>query len=83
LIVPVSKPHEITQECEKVKLGIYLKRGSEVFQARREDIFAMTGNGKKQGIIVNFTHPITEDQLRQIEEGIELHISEVVQPLRF
>jgi hypothetical protein len=75
-----NKPHEITQECEKIKPGIYLKRGAEVFQARREDILAMTGNGKKQGIIVNFTHPITEDQLRQIEEGTELHISEIVQP---
>lgn len=40
----------------------------------------MTGNGKKQGIIVNFTHPINENQLRQIEEGTELHISEIVQP---
>lgn len=26
-----NKPHEITQECEKIKPGIYLKRGAEVF----------------------------------------------------
>lgn len=74
------KPHEITQECDKVKPGIYLKRGAEVFQAKREDILAMTGTGKEQGIIVNFSHPITEAQLKQIEEKTNLYISERIQP---
>lgn len=75
-----NKPHEVTHESDTIKPGIYIKRGAETFLARREDILTMTGGGRTQAIIVNFTHPITEVQQKQIEDGTNLYISEVVQP---
>lgn len=78
----LGKPHEITKDCDGVKKGIYLKRGAETFQARREDILFMAGKEGKQCVIVNFTHPITEEQCKQIEEKAGLYISEIVQPTK-
>ncbi|MBL8150491.1 MAG: putative DNA binding domain-containing protein [Blastocatellia bacterium] len=75
-----NRPHEITKESGDVKPGIYIKRGAETFPAKREDILEMTGRSSQHAIIVNFTHPITDEQIKQIEERERLYISEVVQP---
>jgi hypothetical protein len=76
----LHKPHEITRKSGTVTPGIYIKRGSETFQARREDILSMTGMKNNYTIIVNFTHPITPEQINQISKKTELNISEIVQP---
>ena len=75
-----ERPHEITKECEKVKPGIYLKRGGETFSARREDIMAMALSSKDQWLLINFTHPVTDEQIKQIEEKLKISIVEIVQP---
>lgn len=75
-----NKPHEVTRECGSVKPEIYIRRGAETFQTNREDILSMTATSSNHAIIVNFTHPITQEQLNQIKANTGLYISEIAQP---
>jgi hypothetical protein len=76
----LNKPHEISRDSGDVKQGIYIRRGAETFQANREDLLAMSGAGKEPVLIVDFTHPLGNEQLSQISNQTGAHIAEVVQP---
>jgi schlafen family protein len=75
-----SKPHEIVRESGDVRPGIYIRRGAETFQASRDDILFMAGNGTKPAIVVNLARPLTEHQLKQIGTLSGFRITEVICP---
>lgn len=75
-----NKPHEIIRDGESVKVGTYIRRGSETYVASAAEMRVIFGSTPNHAVIVNFAHPITEEQCEQIAQNTGLYISEVVQP---
>ncbi len=75
-----NQPHEVTRESGDVKRGIYVRRGAEVFQARREELLFMAGSTTNYTVIVNFTHPLNQHQIQQIERQTEVFVADVLSP---
>lgn len=75
-----NRPHEITRESDSVKPGTYIRRGAETYPATEADVRIMKGTSSQHAIIVNFSHPISEELCQQICSKTNLYIAEVVEP---
>ncbi len=76
-----NRPHEVTRESGDVKPGIYVRRGAEVFKARREELLFMAGSTTDYPVmIVNFTHPLNQHQIQQIEQRTGVFVADVLSP---
>jgi len=75
-----NQPHEIIQESGDVRPGIYVRRGAETFQARREELGFMYGSMSNYTVVVNFTHPLSPHQIQQIEQQADVFIADVLAP---
>lgn len=75
-----NQPHEIIRESGDVTQGIYVRRGAEIFRARREELGFMYGSMSNYTVIVNFTHPLTPHQVKQIAQQGNVFIADILAP---
>ncbi len=75
------QPHEIIRESGETTPGIYVRRGAEIFTARREELLYMSGNASSNyTVLVNFTHPLSTYHIRQITQHAQVFIADVLTP---
>jgi len=79
-----QRPHELIRDSEGISRGFYIRRGADTFSATREELKAMFDGTASTAVIVNFAHPITAEQQRQIQDNATLYISDVIDvPVHF
>lgn len=74
-----ARPHFIRKTCAGIEANdIYIRRGSACAKANPHEIEQMY-KSQRQIIIVNFTHPLTEDQLQDIRRELNCIIQRIIE----
>lgn len=73
------RPHEIIREVERVRRGIYIRRGADTYPANREELLEMGGSGKAI-VVLNFHQPITPPQREQLEKVADAKVLDIIEP---
>jgi hypothetical protein len=76
----IRRPHEIIREGEGVRKGIFVRRGAETFQASGAELAEMYGRSSEVCLVVNLGRPLSPTHLQQIEQVMDDHVLEVIEP---